>query len=296
MAHAAESTDDSTSRVSEVSRSDRESGPLHLAASQGDLPLVRSLVQTYGHDVDARDTYGRTPMHWASEEGRLEVMQYLVEQGADIRIPDGVARTPLHWAAFGGHLVCVIFLREKGAHLNTIDCEQKTALFLASSFGHFDVVQFLISQGASVHVKTKYNSTALQIAAKHGHLQIVQHLVKCGAKINFENIFHKTPLVNACCHGHVHIAQFLINNGAKMHKNILHDFYDKAQVTTLLIENGASLNTINTQGETVLHRACEAGKVAVVRALLAHRPPSPLRDRFRRLSCGRFVCLSFLVQ
>ena len=289
MACKVDVTDDSTSRISEVSMSSQQRGsyPLHMVCCDGDLQKVRSLVEQNGIEVDARDNYGRTPIHWASEEGHLEVLQYLVQQGADVRIPDGMARTPLHWACYRGHQKCVTYLREMGAHINTTDCEQKTALYLACNLGHLDVVRYLTSEDANVHIKTKYQSTALQVAARNGHLQTVQHLVKCGAKINFENIFNASPLISACTNGHVHVAQYLIKKGAKLHKNILHDFYDKAQVTTLLIENGANLNTVNVQGETVLHRASEAGKVAVVRALLAHRPSSnPLRERFRRLSCG----------
>ena len=292
MACASQVTTDgeSTSKISEVSRSSpqRRSHPIHTACREGDLDQLRALVEQNGSDLDARDTYGRTAMHWACEEGHLEVLQYLIESGADIRIPDGVARTPMHWACFGGHLDCVRYLRKNGAHINAIDCEQKTPLYLACTTNdNLDVVRYLTREGANIHTKTKYQYTALQIAAKRGYLPIVQHLVKCGAKINFENIYYHSPLTSACLNGHVHVAQYLIKKGAKMHKNILHNFYDKAQVTTLLIENGANLNTINRQGETVLHLACEAGKVAVVRALLAHRPPSsPLRERFRRLSCG----------
>ena len=292
MACASEVTADgeSTSKTFEVSRSSlqRRSYPIHTACREGDLEQLRALVEQNGSDLDARDTYGRTAMHWACEEGHLEVLQYLIQCGADIRIPDGVARTPMHWACFGGHLDCVRHLRENGAHVNAIDCEQKTPLYLACTTNdNLDVVRYLTSEGANIHTKTKYQYTALQIAAKRGYLQIVKHLVKCGAKINFENIYYHSPLTSACLNGHVHVAQYLIKKGAKMHKNILHNFYDKAQVTTLLIENGANLNTINSQGETVLHLACEAGKVAVVRALLAHRPPSsPLRERLRRLSCA----------
>ena len=295
MACASEVTTDSesTSKVSEACKSSpqRRTYPVHTACREGNLEQLRALVEQdnlEGSDFDARDNYGRTAAHWAAEEGHLQVLHYLINHGADIRIPDGVARTPLHWACHGGHLECVQYLRENGAHINVIDCEQKTPLYLACNTNdNWDIVRYLTNEGANIHTKTKYHYTALQIAAKRGYLQIVQHLVKCGAKINFENLYHHSPLTSACLNGHVHVAQYLIKKGAKLHKNILHNFYDKAQVTTLLIENGANLNTINRQGETVLHLACEAGKVAVVRALLAHRPPSsPLRERLRRLSCG----------
>ena len=56
---------------------------MHEAASRNDLERVRMLVEQ-GADKDKFGGIGMTPLHWASWKGHLNVVQYLVEQGATI--------------------------------------------------------------------------------------------------------------------------------------------------------------------------------------------------------------------
>jgi hypothetical protein len=58
---------------------------------------VRTLIKR-GADVNQRDEYGRTPMHWAVEEGKLEVVDLLAGEGADINARDALDMTPLQLA------------------------------------------------------------------------------------------------------------------------------------------------------------------------------------------------------
>ena len=49
------------------------------------LAAVRYLVEEHGADVNARDYNGSTPLHNAASRGDIEVIHYLVEQGADVQ-------------------------------------------------------------------------------------------------------------------------------------------------------------------------------------------------------------------
>jgi len=60
-----------------------EDGDLIDAVYEGDLEKVKKLLDE-GEDVNARDDYGRTPLHYASIYGIVDVVKFLVEKGADI--------------------------------------------------------------------------------------------------------------------------------------------------------------------------------------------------------------------
>ncbi|KAF7590226.1 hypothetical protein BBP40_003110, partial [Aspergillus hancockii] len=63
-------------------RNSRGQTPLHIAAQNGQLGVVRLLLASQQIDVDARDQQGSTPLHMASEKGHVEVVQLLVANGA----------------------------------------------------------------------------------------------------------------------------------------------------------------------------------------------------------------------
>ncbi|MBI5252378.1 MAG: ankyrin repeat domain-containing protein [Desulfomonile tiedjei] len=53
------------------------------AATRGDLSDVNTALDK-GADVNARDKFGRTPLHWAAYKGHVEAMKSLLSRGADI--------------------------------------------------------------------------------------------------------------------------------------------------------------------------------------------------------------------
>ncbi|MEM2677506.1 MAG: ankyrin repeat domain-containing protein, partial [Thermofilaceae archaeon] len=71
---------------------------LHKAAEEGDLQRVKKLVEN-GANVNAKDEYGSTPLYLAVLNGHLELARFLVEKGANVNAKDIVGWTPLHIAA-----------------------------------------------------------------------------------------------------------------------------------------------------------------------------------------------------
>ena len=90
--------------------------PLDLAAREGDLEMVELLVDN-GANVN-----NYKPLQLASEKGYLEIVTYLVEHGANLNEPDIVigvdGLSPLHEAVRGGHFDVVEYLVEQGADIN----------------------------------------------------------------------------------------------------------------------------------------------------------------------------------
>ena len=82
-------------------------------AETGDLKGVKALVER-GADINSKAWYyGKTPLHHAAETSRFEIVQFLVESGADKEAKDKRDQTPLHFAAEDGHLDIVKFLAER---------------------------------------------------------------------------------------------------------------------------------------------------------------------------------------
>lgn len=84
-----------------------------------------------------------TSLHEAAKYGDLEVVEYLVEKGANVNEKDDDGYTPLHVAAKKGYLEIVEYLVEKGAKINEKDKSAKTPLQLAYDNGNQEVVNYL---------------------------------------------------------------------------------------------------------------------------------------------------------
>jgi len=63
------------------------------AAANGDLTRIKKL-RNLGTDVNVADYDGRTPLHLAAAEGRVRVVQYLLQEKADINVKDRWGSTP----------------------------------------------------------------------------------------------------------------------------------------------------------------------------------------------------------
>lgn len=52
-----------------------------------------------GCHVNARDKYGRTPLHYAAATAQFQCILSLIGNGAEVNMTDLEGRTPLHYAS-----------------------------------------------------------------------------------------------------------------------------------------------------------------------------------------------------
>jgi uncharacterized protein len=100
------------------------------AAERGDLPLVKSLIQQ-GVPINQRSSakFGWTPLIGAIFQQQTNVVEYLVQSGANVNLPDNNGVTPLMWMTGWGDqgVSWVRFLIEHGARLDAKDKYGATA-------------------------------------------------------------------------------------------------------------------------------------------------------------------------
>ena len=56
--------------------------PLHFAADEGKVEVVKELLKSNEIDIDSKSTIGRTPLHLAAMEGHTEIVRILTEHNA----------------------------------------------------------------------------------------------------------------------------------------------------------------------------------------------------------------------
>jgi ankyrin repeat protein len=112
-------------------RNDWGQTPLHTA-TQDSCASVSVLIR-HGADVHARDTWaGWTPLHGAASASRAADARRLLGAGAEIDARDDQGRTPLHIAVLYSRLKVADVLLASGADVNARDAEGKTPLFRAT--------------------------------------------------------------------------------------------------------------------------------------------------------------------
>jgi len=109
----------------------------------------------------------------------LPLLVFMIENGADINVNDEYSWTPFHLAAWNGHLCVVEYLVNQQADVNArVSLFNETPLNLAAENGHLSVVEYLVNSKADVNARASlFMVTPLHLAAKNGHLSVVEFLV-----------------------------------------------------------------------------------------------------------------------
>jgi ankyrin repeat protein len=159
------------------------------AACAGRMDIVRKNLER-GMDPDATvlvrraSINGISPLVCAAENGRADVVDALLDAGADVNKGTGYKRndTPLLMASENGHTEVVRLLLNAGADVSRSDVDAITALGKAAREGHYQIVKLLLEGGADVEGRA-YTSgtTAIQGAKAAGHTRIVELLRSAGA-------------------------------------------------------------------------------------------------------------------
>lgn len=150
---------------------------LMIAARGGHAELVSMLLARKA-GIARRSPHGDTALLLASLKGHLPVVKVLVESGAAVKTPGWA---PVHYAAFEGRAEVLNYLIEKGADKNALGPNGFTPLMLAARGGHLDACKALLGWDADFRIEGPKGETALKIAQARKDVALEALLKRAGA-------------------------------------------------------------------------------------------------------------------
>ncbi len=118
--------------------------PINNALEKGDTQRAEALILAESN-INNRDKYGRTVLHYAAQHNNLQIVRLLLDKGYDIEAIDNSGETPIFDAIYNLHSEMVQFLIASGADINKFNKKGMTPLFAASKYKSQDVFQAQLS-------------------------------------------------------------------------------------------------------------------------------------------------------
>lgn len=268
-------------------RSTGGSTPLHYAATS-DVPDVAEFLLSAGASVNEQNDSHYTPLHYAAAYDRPEVVKVLAEHGASLELKSLEGETPLHMGAMSGAVSASRVLMGLGANINAREDRDRTALLLtARESGDVAIARLLVDEGADINAIDKYGSSALELAAWRGYGPFVDYLLEAGALIPiaedsryklFEYSIKRTLelLFSSLLGNGVDLSAYAVENPEMINQA---SAGGSVSIVSTMMEQGFSLDYVDSNGWSPLHCAAEFDRVKMVEFLLDRKSPINARTR-----------------
>lgn len=183
------------------------------------------MLHSHGASMDFHPYHGETALMTAAHEGHADVFVILYGCGADVHRTRLDGASILHEAVadvspgnLNGKIEVVDFLLQNYFPIDKRDDEGNTALHLAAQIGSLSLVSHLLKRNAGTNVRNRFGDSPLDKAAKRGHFNVAEFLLSYGASIN-----NHAGVCNgfgyAVDNGHGSVVTLLLNSGAQRMPN-----------------------------------------------------------------------------
>ena len=279
-------------------QADKES-PLHTAVRLGRLDDIQKIIEEKIIDINDTNVNHETPLHLSCALGHKHIVHILISNGADIYMKDFFNNAPIHRAVSQGHIDTVDYLITLCAcNPNIKGYQGRTLLHFACAIGNIKLVTTLIEKyGISPMATDAVNQTPLHIAASHGQEEVVRLLItNYNLAVDCRSNDKLSPLHLACYCGHVPLVITLVLeykadiNKSAFRYSLMGGSIEMVQL--MITEFDLDPLSVNGDGDTPLHMACEGGHEELARLLITnYNCPVDIKNRISEtpLHCA---CLS----
>ena len=164
-----------------------------VAALAGKHFRTAELLRLSGADPNVRCFNKNTPLHSAACYGDVEMVQVLLNLGADVYIRNGRFRSPLHFVSIPPYdserpnsprsfANVARLLLDRCVDINARDDEDRTALHTATNMGEIEVIHVLLEHGANVGAKDKRGRISFSLAKERRFDSVIKLLSEHGAQ------------------------------------------------------------------------------------------------------------------
>lgn len=185
---------------------------MSLISLAADGEMVEILVNG-GADPNIRDAFGATPLCIAAKDGDVELIRALRRLGADVNAVDVGGNTPLSHALRGGRVNVIAELLAAGADPRLTDWRGRDALHQAAMIPSGAAIPPLLEAGVDINRPDSEGNTALIFAARDGYDRAVAVLLEGGANPKLTDRTGHTAMDWAVAGGHVRVVALLESSG-----------------------------------------------------------------------------------
>ena len=146
---------------------------LTAAMQERSLKAARALLEHPSIDVNALNAAGESALMLAALKGEVTGAELLLARGASVSLPGW---SPIHYAATGPEPQLVQLLLDKGADINAASPNGTTPLMMAAQYGSDDSVKLLLQRGADIGRRNQRALGAVDFARLSGREVVVRRL------------------------------------------------------------------------------------------------------------------------
>ena len=247
------------------------------AAAEGiSLNDIQLLIDA-GAKIDQQvEQEGVNALHRAARGGHTEIVQFLIDNQANVDHRDNHGWTVLMKATASGVLACVELLIREKADVNAHSSEKvcSNAMIIAADHGFNDIIQLLLQAKASATALLENADSPLHRAVHEGNVDCIRTLVKAGADLHAFNKSNRSPLILAIRRSHKKSVLTLIQAGANVDQQ---DIYNEDPLSPL----AHAISVISRTKSGYKEKKCEEEVVK----LLLHANADADGGKFDSLNC-----------